>query len=525
MYCFFFFFFNDTATTEIYTRSIVGSVRCVQETVSTQSTWEPGEGETTEEKKEKEETEINSNKEPDQKEDPGHEHGEELPPEADPSKEDTPPKEEPAEEEPGDGDLEEGEPTDEIPMKEDDVDAQIQPDAEKPQPGAEDYIMPTTFAVEIHLEDNQIRIVNVEVEKAGREKPYLGGFVNKKNGLTYYNAFAQTDQYERPHPTMYHREVQTYQYKTETTYMVREFSAQTPRPGLSIDSRKDKVLEAKPYFTSEMWLKQREENTLYLQRMVRGWEARRLAAKERKEKHAKENENKERAEELRKIEEENHKKEIERRMHPKSAEDFEILRNELDAWRENETKKIKDAGKAGELSEEEMQKALHQLLIKETKLLQTIDRLKNTATVINREERIDKMLKAMSAPKMWKRTDGRFTEVTTPLTTRAKELMELYNGLKMPFLSIDERLDILLHVKWTVNEFDCSLTRDIVDLIDREADMLNRGRSEKSLEGLRKRLCNLFLQFIETVEFNPEAKNFQKVPREMLQQTQTNLFE
>eukprot|EP00831_Metopus_contortus_P076314 TRINITY_DN7039_c0_g1_i1.p1 TRINITY_DN7039_c0_g1~~TRINITY_DN7039_c0_g1_i1.p1 ORF type:complete len:196 (+),score=34.63 TRINITY_DN7039_c0_g1_i1:37-624(+) len=29
---FFCFFFNDTATTEIYTRSIVGSVRCVQET-------------------------------------------------------------------------------------------------------------------------------------------------------------------------------------------------------------------------------------------------------------------------------------------------------------------------------------------------------------------------------------------------------------------------------------------------------------------------------------------------------------
>eukprot|EP00831_Metopus_contortus_P062912 TRINITY_DN55181_c0_g1_i1.p2 TRINITY_DN55181_c0_g1~~TRINITY_DN55181_c0_g1_i1.p2 ORF type:complete len:101 (+),score=8.10 TRINITY_DN55181_c0_g1_i1:59-361(+) len=31
--CFLIFFFNDTATTEIYTRSIVGSVRCVQETV------------------------------------------------------------------------------------------------------------------------------------------------------------------------------------------------------------------------------------------------------------------------------------------------------------------------------------------------------------------------------------------------------------------------------------------------------------------------------------------------------------
>eukprot|EP00831_Metopus_contortus_P079380 TRINITY_DN7886_c0_g1_i1.p1 TRINITY_DN7886_c0_g1~~TRINITY_DN7886_c0_g1_i1.p1 ORF type:complete len:158 (-),score=48.04 TRINITY_DN7886_c0_g1_i1:102-575(-) len=31
-FIYFFFFFNDTATTEIYTRSIVGSVRCVQET-------------------------------------------------------------------------------------------------------------------------------------------------------------------------------------------------------------------------------------------------------------------------------------------------------------------------------------------------------------------------------------------------------------------------------------------------------------------------------------------------------------
>eukprot|EP00825_Cyclidium_porcatum_P006129 TRINITY_DN13008_c0_g1_i1.p1 TRINITY_DN13008_c0_g1~~TRINITY_DN13008_c0_g1_i1.p1 ORF type:complete len:156 (+),score=44.98 TRINITY_DN13008_c0_g1_i1:29-496(+) len=32
MYFFLFFFFNDTATTEIYTLHIVGSVRCVQET-------------------------------------------------------------------------------------------------------------------------------------------------------------------------------------------------------------------------------------------------------------------------------------------------------------------------------------------------------------------------------------------------------------------------------------------------------------------------------------------------------------
>ena len=34
-----------------------------------------------------------------------------------------------------------------------------------------------------------------------------------------------------------------------------------------------------------------------------------------------------------------------------------------------------------------------------------------------------------------------------------------------------------------VKEFDCNLTREMVDLIDREADMLNRGRPEKSFVG------------------------------------------
>ena len=78
---------------------------------------------------------------------------------------------------------------------------------------------------------------------------------------------------------------------------------------------------------------------------------------------------------------------------------------------------------------------------------------------------------------------------------------DLYRGLNLTNLSIDERLDVLLHVKWTVTEFDCPLTRDIVQLIDREADMLNRGRSEKSLAGLRRRLTNLFLHFLMTPEF------------------------
>ena len=46
--------------------------------------------------------------------------------------------------------------------------------------------------------------------------------------------------------------------------------------------------------------------------------------------------------------------------------------------------------------------------------------------------------------------------------------------------------------------------------------MLNRGRSESSLQGLRVRLANLFLQFIEAPEFNPEASRHQTVPQELI---------
>lgn len=386
----------------------------------------------------------------------------------------------------------------------------------------EEFVMPGSFDVEIKLADNQIKIVTVQVEKAVRDKPYIGGYVNRRNDARYHHAFTQTDQQSTYHPQKLTREVQTYQYNTKSSIMMREFGTQMEKPGLFIDKRKDKVIKPRPYFSSDEWKKLRWERTLYIQCQIRGWFARRRAAELRKQRNDKDLELLRKQEDLRKKEEETHKQEIERRMHPKKEKDFEILYEELEAWRLSETKKIKAST---ELKEEEKKLALQQLLYKETKILQQIDRLKITANIANKEDKINKFLKAMSDPKHWKRSDNRFTEVHTPFTTRAKELMDLYNGLKLPYLSIDERLDVLLHTKWTVREFDCNLTREIVDLIDREADMLNRGRSEASLEGLRKRLANLFLQFIETPEFNPEAARFQKVPRELLKQTQSIIFE
>lgn len=59
-------------------------------------------------------------------------------------------------------------------------------------------------------------------------------------------------------------------------------------------------------------------------------------------------------------------------------------------------------------------------------------------------------------------------------------------------------------------EHKCQLTRDIVDLIDREVDLMTRVK-EASLVGLRMRISTLFLQYIKTPAFNPEVAKLLKV--------------
>jgi hypothetical protein len=126
--------------------------------------------------------------------------------------------------------------------------------------------------------------------------------------------------------------------------------------GIYMDTRKDKIIRPnKHYFSSKMWAKEREDTTLYIQCRVRAWFARKRAYNFRKLRDDKDAELRRRYEELR-IEEENKRKiEIERRMHPKKGKDFDILFNELEAWRLNETKKIKSSN---ELNHEEKKLAL-----------------------------------------------------------------------------------------------------------------------------------------------------------------------
>lgn len=224
----------------------------------------------------------------------------------------------------------------------------------------------------------------------------------------------------------------------------------------------------------------------------------------------------EKAEEEQRIKEEiENKLEIERRTHPKTNKDFILLKKELDAWVKKETQRIKTS----RLSEDDKSLALQELLHKEISLLQTIEKLKISANKENRTEKIQQFLQKMSADKKWKRYDGHYINVATVMTKTAEKLEEQFKNLNNA-TSIDMRLKNLLEFKKLMEKYyeehKCSLIQEIISLIERESDMLQRGRPDKSLEGLRQRLNNLYLNFIETPLFNPEAARFQIIPKDYL---------
>lgn len=377
---------------------------------------------------------------------------------------------------------------------------------------------PLLYEVEFKIKDvdtKMPRYIKVDLEKISYQKPMIGGFVNKSSGVYFFHAFAQTDQYVNPKVIKNERDAQTYFYKSRSTKTNREFGTQMERIGLYIDKRTDKILEATEYYPGEEWEKERDKCVEYLQKCVRGYLSRKLANEHRRVAKKEKMEIEEKEEKERKEEEEKNKKEIERRTHPKSKTDFFLLRQELNNWVQKETERIKSST----LSKEEKTLALQELLHKEISLLETIEKLKISAKKENNAERIQQFLAKMSADKVFKRHDDHPIYISTVYTQIAGKFEEQFKNLNSS-TSVDIRLKNLLEFKQLMLKHDkekpCSLIKEIIELIEREADMLTRGRSDSSLEGLRQRLNNKYLSFIEIPSFNFEAGDYQKLPRNWL---------
>ena len=179
--------------------------------------------------------------------------------------------------------------------------------------------------------------INVEIEyNLPDHKPFLGGYKNRVTGQEYHHVAGQTALL--PHQkgldkliAKFHRYTQTQITTSNDAQTAREFSCQTPFFHQFINDEYP-TLDANPYQLADDELNIRDFAALKIQRVTRGLFARQTVKNMRIE--LEEEKKKMEAQEKQVQEELEHKRmvEIERRRHPRTAADFKVLKDELEAW-------------------------------------------------------------------------------------------------------------------------------------------------------------------------------------------------
>nr|XP_006202394.1 IQ and ubiquitin-like domain-containing protein [Vicugna pacos] len=314
--------------------------------------------------------------------------------------------------------------------------------------------VPQIITVRVQTGIDLYQEVGVEIIKSDFHKPFLGGFRHKITGIEYHNAGTQTlPKKILEKQNAFCRDTQTVFEKRKLQQTANTTSTQMTKIGVYVSNMTDKLVTPGKYFSAAEYHAQRLE----------------------------------------------------------AFRNFELLYNALELWRQEELARINQS-----FTGAERKAALCQLLEKETQIIASIGRHRYIAYMANQKALIQTFLDQCSAPKMWRRFDGKIIEMDTQFTIRARELQSIYECIMLKNISQDERLDVLLTLKHTVKEHACKLTQEILELIDREVDLMMRGVKHHNLEGLRKRIATLFFHYIRTPLFNPEVARHLKVPQDPL---------
>ncbi|XP_010341855.1 IQ motif and ubiquitin-like domain-containing protein isoform X2 [Saimiri boliviensis] len=302
---------------------------------------------------------------------------------------------------------------------------------------------------------DQYQEVTVEIVKSDFHKPFLGGFRHKITGVEYHNAGTQTIPRKIPErSSVFCRDTQTIFEKNKLQQTTNTASTQMTNIGVYVSNMTDKLVTPGKYFSAAEYHAQRLKAVIVIQTYFRQWHAKTFVEKVRRQKRLRLEW--ERQEELRKIREKEEwiKLDYDRRHNPKTNEDFELLYNALEFWWQEELRCINQS-----FTGAERKAALCELLEKETQIIASIGRHRYIAYMANQEAAVQAFLD---------------------------------------------------------KEHECKLTQEILELIDREVDLMMRGVKHHNLEGLRKRIATLFFHYIKTPLFNPQVAKYLKVPQDPL---------
>ncbi|XP_058500700.1 IQ and ubiquitin-like domain-containing protein isoform X1 [Solea solea] len=375
--------------------------------------------------------------------------------------------------------------------------------------------MPDVITVRVQTDDGALQEVVLEIERSRQQKTFLGGYRHRLTGQEYHHAAVQTLPKRRPDRgiVVYNRDTQTQTGKSHGQQTSVNVSTQTTRIGCYVSCMNDKLVTPGNYVTAYEYHQRRLKAVICLQSYARRWLAqkvveqlkmdrdRRLAWHELREKR-------------RRLEREEQLRELHQRwMRPQKKEDLDLLYQALEDWKCEQEDMINET-----MHGSERKAALCWLLEQEAELIASIGRQKIAVQNDNYDRAIRNFLDKSAAPHQWRAADGQMIQMDNQHTIRARELRDLYNDINLPAESEEQRHHILMTLKHTVKEHECQLTRDIWQLIDREVDLMSKRVKSAKLEGLRKRICTLFLQFIKKPAFNPEMAKLLKFPQKACQE-------
>ncbi|GFH60261.1 hypothetical protein CTEN210_16737 [Chaetoceros tenuissimus] len=186
------------------------------------------------------------------------------------------------------------------------------------------------------------------------------------------------------------------------------------------------------------------------------------------------------------------KENISKRLQTKttSMKDIQAARNEILRWRTARLQEINES------EYEDHTKLLQKEMIhhRELKLLQKVDAMEKEYALGTRKRKIDSHLQKLSCDQVWQLQSGPCL-IESQTTIYRQKLAKMYQSLE-DYRSQKARQRIVV-----LNDAELLLTtingsQDVVDLLKRERDMLERNMS-KCLSGLRERMLNLCLRIVE----------------------------
>jgi hypothetical protein len=253
----------------------------------------------------------------------------------------------------------------------------------------EKYLSPDVITVNVNLDNNQLKELIVEIERSFTKKPYLGGYKNKINGKEYFNASSQTIKPIKPDNGIkkFCRDTQTVVSSHLKLQTRQDMFTQMTKPGLFVSCIEDRLLTPKPYQTSEIREAIIVKSVIILQKYFRRELAKRRFSLIKQMYNEKIKYEKQKEIERLKNIEDRRQMDINRRLNPRSKDDFEILYNALEKWRNEELAKI-NATKTGAARKA----ALAILVDQEAELIATIERYKIEASKENKEKKIQNLL-------------------------------------------------------------------------------------------------------------------------------------